>query len=91
MPARVSDYFGADHHWAEFAACRYSGLPADTWFSDDPDIQRDARAVCRGCLVQFHCLSDAIADKALDGIWGGTTEEERHGPPPRRSARRRRT
>lgn len=33
--------------------------------------------VCARCLVADECLSYALADPALEGIWGGTTMNQR--------------
>lgn len=48
----------------------------DLFFSDRPDDQDQAKAICRGCEHAARCLDRAIATKAV-GVWGGTTEQER--------------
>jgi WhiB family redox-sensing transcriptional regulator len=35
------------------------------------------RAVCGACTVREECLSFALADDSLIGLWGGTTDVER--------------
>ena len=36
-----------------------------------------AKAVCRGCPVVADCLTAALADPELVGVWGATSERER--------------
>jgi WhiB family redox-sensing transcriptional regulator len=36
-----------------------------------------AVAICRSCPVIEKCLNDALANPALQGVWGGTTEDQR--------------
>jgi WhiB family redox-sensing transcriptional regulator len=36
-----------------------------------------ARAVCSHCPVESDCLSWALAQGQVSGVWGGTTEAER--------------
>jgi WhiB family redox-sensing transcriptional regulator len=38
---------------------------------------REAKRVCRGCEVMERCLSYALSDNRIAGIWGGTTGRER--------------
>lgn len=38
---------------------------------------RDAKAVCRRCIVRAECLAAALADPTTHGIWGGTSAIER--------------
>jgi WhiB family redox-sensing transcriptional regulator len=38
-----------------------------------------ARAICSICPVRQECLSYALADDELGGVWAGTTEQERRG------------
>lgn len=49
---------------------------ADRWFTGKCDDQ-GARKLCRGCPVINSCLSYALADPSLEGIFGGTTESGR--------------
>lgn len=43
---------------------------------------RDARRVCRNCLVQTECLNWALETKPEAGVWAGTTERQRRGRQP---------
>ena len=38
---------------------------------------REAKEVCRGCVVREDCLEFAIANSEKFGIWGGMSERER--------------
>jgi WhiB family redox-sensing transcriptional regulator len=38
---------------------------------------REAKEVCRGCVVREQCLEDAIGRGEKFGIWGGMSERER--------------
>jgi WhiB family redox-sensing transcriptional regulator len=54
----------------------------DRWFpiGQGPAIQRqiaDAKAVCRACPFMVPCLTAALTEHRLDGIWGGYTWDER--------------
>lgn len=47
---------------------------ADLWDTLRPEL---ARRLCTGCPVGNACLTYALADPSLEGVWGGTTWEER--------------
>jgi WhiB family redox-sensing transcriptional regulator len=38
---------------------------------------REAKEVCRGCVVREDCLEYALANGEKFGIWGGMSERER--------------
>ena len=38
---------------------------------------REAKEVCRGCVVRGECLEYAVAARERFGIWGGLSERER--------------
>ena len=40
-------------------------------------VAREAKKVCGACRSQAACLTYALADHSLFGIWGGTTEKDR--------------
>lgn len=71
--------------WTADAAC--AGHPdPDLWH---PRIGRGTRAaawavatapardICAGCPVAAECLTHAVGDRRLEGVWGGTTTAER--------------
>ena len=47
------------------------------WFSDKGHLNAAAKAICHSCPVEDACLSTALSDLELSGIWGGTTQRER--------------
>jgi WhiB family redox-sensing transcriptional regulator len=62
--------------WQADAACREH--PEVSWFSSRGGDQREAKAICKGCLVLDDCRSWALAqDPWLAGVWGGMTARER--------------
>jgi WhiB family redox-sensing transcriptional regulator len=61
--------------WQRRAACRGKGC--DPWFATTREAEDAARAVCEPCPVRRECLSYALSDPGLVGIWAGTDERER--------------
>ena len=65
--------------WMADAACREH--PEIPWVPVDerrcPDAVEAARAVCAGCLTRTECLTYALREPALVGLWAGTTSVER--------------
>lgn len=68
-----------DTAWREQAACAAPGTNADAFFASERegDLVDEARAICNRCPVRANCLTDAYAEGAAWGIWGGTTNRER--------------
>lgn len=71
---------GCSTEWRTLGACR----------SADPDLFfpissagpargqiAQAKAVCARCQVRRECLSFALKNHQVDGVWGGTSAEER--------------
>jgi len=69
-----------DLDWRQQALCRSCSpdlfFPAGTTGAAVDEIEA-AKAVCRECPVQSHCLRFALRTGQAYGIWGGTTEDER--------------
>lgn len=66
--------------WQDQALC--AGQNPDLWFQDGngPDKYRNtqlARALCAGCPVTAECLTHAMEQPELWGVWGGTTPQAR--------------
>jgi WhiB family redox-sensing transcriptional regulator len=61
--------------WQRRAACRGKGC--DPWFATTREAEDAAKAVCEPCPVRRECLSYALSDRTLEGIWAGTDERER--------------
>jgi len=60
--------------WQLRASCR--GLDTDMFYSQEPEIIEQAKAVCGQCAVKAVCLDDAMANEDF-GVWGGTSANER--------------
>lgn len=66
--------------WRDAAACL--DADPDLFFpigAAGPALSQvtEAKRICRACPVRQRCLSWALGQAVLSGVWGGTTEEER--------------
>jgi WhiB family redox-sensing transcriptional regulator len=61
--------------WQSRANCM--GVDPDLFFPERGSSTREAKEVCRGCVVRDDCLEFAIANGEKFGIWGGMSERER--------------
>jgi WhiB family redox-sensing transcriptional regulator len=66
---------GQDKAWQNLANCL--GVDPDLFFPERGASTREAKEVCRGCVVQADCLEYALANGEKFGIWGGMSERER--------------
>jgi WhiB family redox-sensing transcriptional regulator len=66
---------GPDRSWQARANCM--GVDPDLFFPERGASTREAKEVCRGCVVREECLDYAIANGEKFGIWGGMSERER--------------
>jgi WhiB family transcriptional regulator, redox-sensing transcriptional regulator len=64
-----------DTSWQMQANCL--GVDPDLFFPERGASTKEAKAVCRGCVVREHCLEYALANGEKFGIWGGLSERER--------------
>lgn len=64
-----------DKSWQDFAGCL--GVDPDLFFPERGASTREAKEVCRGCVVREECLDYALANGEKFGIWGGFSEKER--------------
>jgi WhiB family redox-sensing transcriptional regulator len=64
-----------DQSWQTRANCM--GVDPELFFPERGTSTRDAKEVCRGCVVRLECLDYAIANSEKFGIWGGMSERER--------------
>lgn len=64
-----------DRTWQWQANCM--GVDPDLFFPERGASTREAKAVCRGCVVQAECLEYALVNGEKFGIWGGLSERER--------------
>jgi WhiB family transcriptional regulator, redox-sensing transcriptional regulator len=61
--------------WRSYAAC--TGVDPDLFFPERGASTREAKEVCRGCVVREDCLEYALTNREKFGIWGGLSERER--------------
>jgi WhiB family redox-sensing transcriptional regulator len=61
--------------WQTQANCM--GVDPDLFFPERGASTREAKEVCRGCVVREDCLEYALANGEKFGIWGGMSERER--------------
>jgi WhiB family redox-sensing transcriptional regulator len=64
-----------DRLWQSRANCM--GVDPDLFFPERGASTREAKEVCRGCVVREDCLEYALANGEKFGIWGGLSERER--------------
>lgn len=61
--------------WQDYANCL--GVDPDLFFPERGASTREAKEVCRGCIVREDCLEYALRNGEKFGIWGGMSERER--------------
>ncbi len=61
--------------WQRLANCL--GVDPDLFFPERGASTREAKEVCKGCVVRNECLDYALANGEKFGIWGGLSERER--------------
>ena len=69
-----SDELDAEE-WRLYANCL--GVDPDLFFPERGASTREAKEVCKGCVVRESCLEAALARGEKFGIWGGMSERER--------------
>ena len=74
--------------WQDYANCL--GVDPDLFFPERGASTREAKEVCRGCVVRDDCLEFALVNGEKFGIWGGMSERERRRLRRQRVRRRRR-
>jgi WhiB family redox-sensing transcriptional regulator len=78
-----------DRSWQDYANCL--GVDPDLFFPERGASTREAKEVCRGCVVRPHCLEYALVHSEKFGIWGGMSERERRRIRRRRALERQAT
>ncbi len=73
--ARMYDQIGPTEDWQDDANCL--GVDPDLFFPERGASTREAKEVCRGCVVREDCLEFALRNGEKFGIWGGLSERER--------------
>jgi WhiB family redox-sensing transcriptional regulator len=65
----------AERAWQDQANCL--DVDPDLFFPERGASTREAKEVCKGCIVREDCLEYALANGEKFGIWGGLSERER--------------
>ena len=60
---------------ASRAACRDHDLKG--FFPEGTAISLETRRICAGCQVSVDCLTFALGNPSLKGVWAGTSERGR--------------
>ena len=76
-----------EKNWQDEANCL--GVDPDLFFPERGASTREAKEVCRGCVVRLECLEYALSNGEKFGIWGGLSERERRRIRRQRSLARR--
>lgn len=72
----LADTFRCDApEWQGKSNCM--GVDPELFFPERGASTREAKEVCRGCVVQADCLEYALDNGEKFGIWGGLSERER--------------
>ena len=69
------DHSPEERSWHDQANCL--GVDPDLFFPERGASTREAKEVCRGCVVREECLEYALTNGEKFGIWGGMSERER--------------
>ncbi len=64
-----------ENSWQRLANCL--GVDPDLFFPERGASTKEAKRVCRACVVREECLEYALANGEKFGIWGGMSERER--------------
>jgi WhiB family redox-sensing transcriptional regulator len=75
MNLEILLYGRLDRSWQAKANCM--GVDPDLFFPDRGGSQKEAKEVCRNCVVREDCLEYALANGEQFGIWGGESERGR--------------
>ncbi|HUY87080.1 MAG TPA: WhiB family transcriptional regulator [Acidimicrobiales bacterium] len=73
--AKASGFGIQDPDWQSKANCL--GVDPDLFFPERGASTKEAKGVCKGCVVREDCLEYALANGEKFGIWGGMSERER--------------
>lgn len=67
----------ADRYWRQRAKCRTVDPELFFPLAGDEKGQEQALWVCGGCPVRAVCLEEALEQRDVEGVRGGTTGQER--------------
>jgi len=69
-----------DIEWQEYSNCL--GVDPDLFFPERGASTREAKEVCRACVVRLDCLEFALQNGEKFGIWGAVWPFQRPRPWP---------
>ena len=75
VPVDIASSQSEPRVWQEYANCL--GVDPDLFFPERGASTKEAKEVCRGCVVRDECLEYALSNGEKFGIWGGMSERER--------------
>ncbi len=64
-----------EESWQLYANCL--GVDPDLFFPERGASTKEAKSVCKACVVREDCLEYALENSEKFGIWGGLSERER--------------
>lgn len=64
-----------EENWQDGANCL--GVDPELFFPERGTSTKEAKDVCRGCIVREQCLEFSLQNGEKFGIWGGLSERER--------------
>ena len=73
--SHMNESMSESNNWQDQANCL--GVDPDLFFPERGASTREAKEVCRGCVVRMDCLEYALVNGEKFGIWGGLSERER--------------
>lgn len=73
MEDRTHIPVNSERAWQDQANCL--GVDPDLFFPERGASTREAKEVCRGCVVKNDCLEYALDNGEKFGIWGGSLSE----------------
>lgn len=74
MPEPASPLAAVQPDWTN-ANCR--GMAAELFYPGRGESTREAKSVCKNCVVKAECLEFALVNMEKWGVWGQTSEKQR--------------
>ncbi len=73
----LGEYFNPVTKEGWYVKANCMGVNPDLFFPERGASTREAKTVCKGCVVKEDCLEYALKTGERFGIWGGMSERER--------------
>lgn len=67
-----------EQEWLDDAVCAQDSNKSkiNFFFSDNEDEVEQAKTLCMSCPVRKKCLSKALNNREIWGVWGGASQDE---------------